>query len=293
MPLSFQTLTNQPRVASLLKEALAKNRLAHALLFQGPVGAGQRSAAMELAKALFCLNRRSDDACGVCTSCLQAAKQTHPDFFILEPQEDSAGGIKIEQVRQLTARAGLKPLLADYKVFIIDPADAMNESAQNALLKTLEEPEGKTVFVLLTSHPEVLLPTVRSRCQVFSFLPVGDQTEDDAELAGLKRETLQFLFHSLSDASQAPDLSSLEREELTQVLDYLIDVFRDLLIFKSGAEEIIPPSVDFSEKSERARHYGVEELGEKIEYLSEFKEKILQNMNKKLTLAALWEKLKK
>lgn len=291
--MSFQEFANQPRIASLLKEAILKNRLAHALLFQGPVGSGQRNVALELAKTLFCANRCSGDACGSCPPCLQTARQTHPDFFILEPEEDSGGGIKIEQVRQLTARAGLKPLLADCKVFIIDPADAMNESAQNALLKTLEEPEGKTIFVLLTSRPEALLPTVRSRCQVFPFLPVVEEKEDEAELAGLKRETLQFLFHPSSDASKAPDLSSLEREEIVGVLDHLIDVFRDLLVLKSGAETIVAPSVDFLEKSERAEQWGIEELGEKMECLSESKEKILQNMNKKLVLAFLWNELKK
>src|SRR5690242_7946223 len=106
--MSFKDIKNQPQVVSILEKALLKNRLPHALLFAGPSGAGQREIAVETAKILFCENKKSLEPCGICVHCRQLEKNSHPDFFVLEPEEDTRV-IKIEAVRELIARANLKP----------------------------------------------------------------------------------------------------------------------------------------------------------------------------------------
>ncbi len=119
-----------------VKAALEKGKLPHALLFLGPQDAGQSEAARELARILFCRERKGASACGKCISCRQCQAGNHPDLRVVQPEDDSKS-IKIEQVREMKAQANLRPFQADSKVFIIDRAETLNEAAQNALLKTL------------------------------------------------------------------------------------------------------------------------------------------------------------
>ena len=135
--MSFQKINNQPQVIEALKKAIEKDRLPHALLFQGPAGSGQRKAATELSKAIFCENKKGLESCETCYHCRQISQNTHPDFSLLEPEED-ARDIKVEEIRQLIERASFKPFSANAKVFVIDQADRLNAIAQNAFLKTLE-----------------------------------------------------------------------------------------------------------------------------------------------------------
>jgi len=119
-----------------------------------------------------------EDACGVCTACRRIARGVHPDVVALEPGE--SGVIKIDQAREVIAAAAYRPFEGRRRLVIVDPADALNVDAQNALLKTLEEPPPSSTFVLVTARPDVLLPTVQSRCQRVRF---GRLTE--AEIAGV------------------------------------------------------------------------------------------------------------
>ncbi len=164
----WQGLDGQDRVVGLLRRAIERSRVPHAYLFSGPVGAPLLDTAMALAAALNC-QREKGTACGECDACAKIVAGIHPDVVTLV-REGAANIVPIESVRnQVIARLGLPPHEADVRVFIVEEATAMAPPAANALLKTLEEPPGRTLFVLCTTAPEQLLPTIRSRCQRVRF----------------------------------------------------------------------------------------------------------------------------
>jgi DNA polymerase-3 subunit delta' len=142
------------------------NRLAHALLFTGQIGLGKSLFAASFAKTLLCKKALVSGACHRCRDCLLVAANTHPELSYIVP---SHKGIKIEQIRE-----GLLPLnqttQSPYKILVINPADSLWLAASNALLKNLEEPTARTLFILITDKPELLLPTIRSRCQIIRFI---------------------------------------------------------------------------------------------------------------------------
>ena len=168
----FRGITGHQRILSLLSRAIARGTLPPSMLLAGPSGIGKRRAAVAIAEALNCVQARPAgafeiDACGECSSCDRIARGVHPDVVLLEPED--SGTIKIDQVRDLIDRANYRPFEGRRRVVIVDEADALVGQAQNALLKTLEEPPSASVFVLVSSVPDALLPTVRSRCRPLRF----------------------------------------------------------------------------------------------------------------------------
>jgi DNA polymerase-3 subunit delta' len=167
----FKDVIGHSRVTALLSKAIARQTLPPALLFTGPAGGGKRRTALAVAQALNCTAPKSSDAgvdaCGACPACARIARRAHPDVLIVEPGE--SGSIKIEQIRDVVDRSNYRPFEGRRRAVIIDHADAMGEDAQNALLKTLEEPPPASVFILVTATPDILLPTVVSRCSRIRF----------------------------------------------------------------------------------------------------------------------------
>lgn len=152
-----------------LHAARAAGRMPHALLLAGPAGLGKSRFARRLAHALVCAKVREDgDACGACPACRSAAAGSHPDLAWLTP-EAPGKAIRIDAIRALGAGSVLAAQQGGYRVYVIDPADAMNRAAANALLKTLEEPTSRTIMVLVSSVPHRLPATIRSRCQTIDF----------------------------------------------------------------------------------------------------------------------------
>ena len=152
-------ISGQDRVIGLLKRAIERNRVPHAYLFSGPPGAPLGDAALGLAAAMNCLTARGE-GCGECDACSRIVAGIHPDVVTLI-REGAAQIVPIESVRnQVIGRIGLPPHEADTRVFIIEEATALAPPAANALLKTLEEPPARTLFVLCTTAPEQLLPTI-------------------------------------------------------------------------------------------------------------------------------------
>lgn len=172
----FREISGQQQVLDLIARAAVRGTLPPSLIFAGPDGVGKRMAAKALAQLLNCLTPRMEppDACGECASCKRIARGVHADVLVLEPGD--TGTIKIDPVREAIERAAYRPFEGRKRVLIIDQADALNPDAQNALLKTLEEPPPSSLFVLVTSRPDTLLVTVRSRCQRLRFgrLSPGD-----------------------------------------------------------------------------------------------------------------------
>ena len=173
MPL--RDVVGHRRIVALLARAIAHDSLPPSLIFAGPAGVGKRLTALGVAQALNCLKPQppselETDACGSCAACVRIARGLHPDVLIIEPNDK--GNIVIEQVRDAVDRAAYRPFEGKSRVVVIDDADALMAQAQNALLKTLEEPPSASVFILVTAHPDVLLPTVQSRCPRLRFQPL-------------------------------------------------------------------------------------------------------------------------
>lgn len=167
----FRHIAGHRALLALLARTSARGALPPSLIFSGPLGIGKRLTATALAQALNCTTaiqwHNGLDACGECASCRRIARGVHADVLIVEPGD--SGSIKVDQVRDAIERAAYRPFEGRRRVVIVDEADALMPEAQNALLKTLEEPPPASVFVLVTSRPDVLLPTVRSRCQHLRF----------------------------------------------------------------------------------------------------------------------------
>jgi DNA polymerase-3 subunit delta' len=170
----FRDVAGHRHLLDLVRSAAVRSSLPPSLIFAGPEGVGKRTAAVALAQLVNCArpvaagdDRAGMDACGVCAACTRIARGVHSDVLTIEPGE--TGTIKVDQVREAIDRAGYRPFEGRRRVVIIDDADAMMSEAQNALLKTLEEPPAASTFVLIASRPDVLLPTVRSRCQRLRF----------------------------------------------------------------------------------------------------------------------------
>jgi DNA polymerase-3 subunit delta' len=177
----FRGLVGHRRLIGLLSRSLRGGSLPPSLIFAGPAGVGKRAVAQAAAEALNCLAPivapPADapsihiDACGACAACLRIARGVHPDVLIVEPGD--TGAIKIDAVREIVDRAAYRPFEGRRRVVIVDDADALVVAAQNALLKTLEEPPSGSVFILITARPDVLVATVRSRCPLLRFRPLS------------------------------------------------------------------------------------------------------------------------
>jgi DNA polymerase-3 subunit delta' len=172
--ITFAAVRGHERVRDTLRAAIAHNRLPHALLFAGPDGVGKRSLALALAARLQCA-AGGDDACGSCTPCRQVAAGSHPDLqrVGVAPGKKEIG---VERAREVKRFTQLQPVAGKVKIAIIDDAHMLTVAAQNALLKTLEEPPDRSVLILVANNPDALLPTVRSRCQRLQFSPLPTDT---------------------------------------------------------------------------------------------------------------------
>ena len=152
-----------PWQAALWQQLARRERHAHAYLLHGPAGIGKRALAERLAALLLCARPAALTPCGQCKSCQLLRAGSHPDCFDLQPEEADKP-IRVDQVRELVAFVTQTAQLGGRKLVLLEPAEAMNLNAANALLKSLEEPSGETVLLLVSHQPSRLLPTIRSRC---------------------------------------------------------------------------------------------------------------------------------
>jgi DNA polymerase-3 subunit delta' len=169
MPL--RDIRGHRRLVELLAGAVSRKALPPTLLFDGPEGVGKRTTAMALAQALNCLHPIAFagglDGCGTCASCRKIARGSHPDIVVIGPDE---GSIKVDTIRdEVLQKSGFRPFEGRVRVFVLDQAESMVPQAQDALLKTLEEPPPGSVFVLVSGIADSLLPTVRSRSYRLRF----------------------------------------------------------------------------------------------------------------------------
>ncbi|WP_050739339.1 DNA polymerase III subunit delta' [Acetobacterium bakii] len=156
-----------------LKKEILSGGVSHAYLFTGINGVGKKKTALEFAKSLLC-TATENKPCGRCSVCSQIDHGNHPDVQVITPKEGETT-IKITQVREMVGKLSIKPYTGDLRMIIIDDADCMTPEAQNSLLKSLEEPLSYNLFVLLTTHPQSILTTIRSRCQSYYFHPLNNE----------------------------------------------------------------------------------------------------------------------
>ncbi len=320
--MTFAQILGHQKQKDILRRALASGRLAHAYLFDGPEGIGKRLMALALVRALFC---REGKGCGVCPACRKVDHSNHPDLHLLEADGNF---IKIEQIRTLQRELSFRPLEAPKKICVIDGAEKMNAAAGNALLKTLEEPGGEALLILLTSRSEGVLPTIRSRCQrlPFSHLPrelirevlrekLGLAEMEGHVLAALsegsfrkalgkdrdlyldKRRDILKAVTALSAGSVLP-LFELARqladdkEQLPDVLEILLSFYRDLLLYRQGSQESELVNLDLLEKIRRvaARETDASVL-KKLDAIAAGRRQLDRNANRQLTVDVLLLKL--
>lgn len=191
--MDLPVLRGHSAVIGRLEVALARDRLPHALLLTGPAGVGKFLAARTLAARIACREREAP--CGECAACFQVAAGSHPDLHVVRLLAGKKE-IGIDLIRRLKRFVQMTAVSARRKVAIVDDAERLSVAAQNALLKTLEEPAGQALIVLVTSSAGALLPTVRSRCQRLVFRPLAE-ADVSAVLAeqGVEADEASFLAH--------------------------------------------------------------------------------------------------
>jgi DNA polymerase-3 subunit delta' len=278
--------------------------------------------ALALARAIVCHEQRG---CGNCLACRKIDHQNHPDLHLLEPDGNS---IKIEQVRSFQKDLNLKPLEAPRKICLIEEADSMTIGAANALLKTLEEPRGDTLLILLTAHPNRLLETIRSRCQPLPFarhpnsriqaqlekqLDI-DSTEShvlaalsegsfkkafgkDRELYLDERRKLLKTLTGLSPGSILPILDfaeqiSADKTVLPDILEIFQAFYRDVMMVLQGRGDNHLVNLDLKEKIHRVSgRENIASILAKLEALIEVRRQLDRNVNRQLAMEVLLLKL--
>ena len=186
-PDNFEGVAGQKAIVQTLKNAVNRNKIAHAYLFCGPRGTGKTSIAKIFAKMLNCEDSKNAP-CGKCKSCLDVQKGSHPDIIEI----DAASNNGVDEVRNLIEKVKYAPIEGKYKVYIIDEVHMMSTGAFNALLKTIEEPPAHVIFIFATTEPHKVLPTIISRCQRYDFNKVNQKDMIERLHYVLNKEKIQM-----------------------------------------------------------------------------------------------------
>lgn len=249
--MALKDIIGQEKALNILRGCVRKARIPHALLFAGDDGIGKKLTAISFAKTLNCKGVRSQesevgsnnlfqnsnpqpptpnpliDSCDQCPSCIKIDKGNHPDVFIIGPEGDG-DQIRVEAIRQLEESLSYKPFEGEYKIAIIDNADKMNQSTANAFLDTLESPPAHSILIMVSSRPEMLLSTIRSRCQRTNFSPLPVNV-----MGRLLEERLKGLAHEqamLLSILSGGKLGDALNEDLIEARDRSFDEFQDMLV---------------------------------------------------------------
>ncbi|MEI6207965.1 MAG: DNA polymerase III subunit delta' [Desulfuromonadales bacterium] len=318
--MSFADILGHEQIVEVLKRSIRSGKIAHSYIFEGISGCGRRKTALTLVQALFC-NILPDDACGKCPSCRKVARGNHGDTHFIEPLPDKRD-ISIEQLRSLQRELSLRPYEAPRKVCIIEPAERMNTQSANSLLKTLEEPPGNALIILLTENAGMLLTTIRSRCQLIRFshlspehvltllkrsgvaaetagllAPMSDGSMQralglDNELLAARREAVLTALAQLDIGRILTIFDSSEklsgnRDETIEMLDMMISFFRDAVHLAAGSSDILNRNVSSAIES-ISSHRSLQRNLELLNSMYETRRAIQLNANAKLALDYLF-----
>ncbi|MDO4633453.1 MAG: DNA polymerase III subunit delta' [Eubacteriales bacterium] len=307
-----------------LQNAMALNKVSHAYIFSGEKGAGKKRLARTFARALQC-EGEGERPCGKCHSCLQAESGNHPD--IIEVTHEKPNSIGVDEIRdQVVNDVSVRPYSSPRKVYIIDECEKMTQQAQNALLKTLEEPPAYAVIVLLTSNASMLLPTIQSRCVMLNIRPVpNDQVRaylmehvevpdyqadicvafaqgnigkavmlaESDRFSEIKIAAVHLLTHAkemdISEITASVKAVSEFKLDVQDFLDILAVWYRDVLYFKATNDA---NGIIFKEYirpiQQQTRHMSYEGVEEVLEGLQKAKARLNANVNFELTMELLF-----
>ena len=315
----FSEVIGQDRAIAVLRRSISVDRVAHAYLFSGIEGCGKRKTALSFIQAVFC---GKEEGCGVCPSCRKLAAGQHPDLHILEPD---GAFIKIDQVRELQKELSYRPFEAPKKACIIDGADKLNLSSGNALLKTLEEPPGDALLILIAPERSAVLQTILSRCQALSFQPLpaeliegrllshgfsaqaariaatlsggslrkATEIANDGALEGRSSFLERVLALKLTDMvalfAAAEELAA-DKEGLPGLLELLQSFLRDMLIYRSTPGALANADLERLIAREEAR-CTQQRIMELIEQLIDMRRMLARNVNARLALEVFFMRL--
>ncbi len=254
--MSLSKVLGQERAVRLLLNTLKTGRIPSAMLFSGEPGIGKKYTALNFAKALNCLTNELD-SCDSCPSCKKIDSGTHPDVLLLKPER---GEIRIDDIRSIEEALSFRPFEGRRKVVIVDDSEKMNQSASNAFLKTLEEPPSGSIIIMITSSPDSLPSTIRSRCCRINFSPIPEKDVEgimrsiksfDYDLKTLVRLSMgrpglvnssdtfrdrEKLFGMLKALIGGGSNAWKDREEVEAFIEYIILIIRDILVCKLDYE---------------------------------------------------------
>lgn len=325
--MGFFDIRGQETAVQMLKSSIINNHVSHAYLFQGPEGVGKKTTALAFAEALNCINRKDSDgeACGNCLSCRKLKNGNHPDLHIIEPEKSS---IKIEQIRNLRSIVFYKCYEGKVQVIILDGAHYLTIEACNSLLKVLEEPPERTIFILVTSEPGKLPDTIISRCQQVVFQPLSVYTIKEllgnshpeksahlslaASLAGgslskakellnegeiltERQETLEFtknlLEHSFANIILWCEKWDREKQKVKTILEIIQLWYRDLLVYRATGREEILTNRDYLADIKSSSE-SLTKINYALLLVNESIKKLEYNVNPRLILEVFFMKLK-
>jgi DNA polymerase III subunit delta' len=310
-------IRSQDNAVKYLSKSISFGRIANGYLFFGPGGVGKALTARSFIKTLMCKELDTSDNICECSVCRRIDGNNHPDVIWVKPVNSKA--IKIEEIRQVSDKLNLKPYEADRIVCVIEEAHLMTREASNALLKVLEEPPGRSLIMLLSDKRELLLSTVISRCVEvrFGYVSLKDSTdiifnnievtrEKAAFLAGYsggspgyaleveekgllaRREEVFGALREISNGRRTVSWISEDKEILSDDIELLIMIFRDLCMFtETGGNGIVDQALVDSSLIDKFGSYSVNKIRAIIGELIEIKRAIKGNANPKLVSQVL------
>lgn len=214
-PRTFSEIVSQENIVKILKNSIANNTFSHAYLFSGSKGTGKTSTAKIFAKAINCHNNIKGEVCDICETCINVNNENGVDILEI----DGASNNGVDEIRSIRNNINLLPMNAKYKVYIIDEVHMLTTSAFNALLKTLEEPPKHIIFILATTEPYKVLPTIISRCQWFEFKKINVEASTNHFVKILNNEKIEFEIEAINE------LAILSDGSLRDGLNYLEKIF--------------------------------------------------------------------
>ena len=260
---AFDRITDQKRAITILQRAILADRISHAWLFSGPSDADMQALALAFAATLQCTDRPSGsaDACMQCRSCRQAMDGNHPDIRVWTHEKPKT--FSVDEVRAMISDVSIRPFSSERKIYIVPDAHLMRAEAQNALLKTLEEPPEYVVLLLLTASTDAMLETIRSRCQLVELS--AKQAEYDPELLRMAEDILLHIT-SWDLPKIRLVIKSLEpfKTQTDRILSLFASWYRDVLYFKAAMD---PDGLLFPEHLEAVRSTSVRMSYEGIQHV--------------------------
>ena len=327
--LSFKDIIGQDLIKKHFITAIATGNVSHAYILSGEEGMGKRTLAEAFALSLMCQDRHGGEPCGQCHACKQVLSGNHPDVIYVTHEKPASIGVD-DVRRQINDTVSIKPYSGGYKLYIVDEAQKMTVQAQNALLKTIEEPPAYVVILLLTSNEEIFLPTILSRCVKLSLKPLTDEQiraylKERLKVEGPQAEVYTaFARGNLGkaiDLSQSEDfqrfyeelaelLKNLKKEDISQLLerikrwkdegrdlyqclDFMQMWYRDVLMYKTTKDiNLLIFKDQFSAMKEICTGSGYDGLERILTAIDKARIRLDANVNSELVMELLFLTMK-